>query len=195
MSALARAIVAAVVITVLWFFAVYRPLAQRRDEARERTRRAMALLVEATRDDSSMAERATRERDLIDTVGYTRPTTNAAQEARLVEQLEQACRRSPSGLLEGVRMEPESVPGPSVSLNGGDTSLDIRYIRYPVQVQTTGGLEGSIMFLSLLRRTNPMMMVDRLVLSSSDETGLVRMRCVLSSWRPEPNSLIGEAAE
>ncbi len=195
MSSAVRAVLVALLITALWFVAVYRPLAQRRDEAKAKTRRAMALLTEAERDDSSVTDRAIRERDLIDTVGYTRPTTNAAQEARMVEQLEKACRLSPIGLLEVVRMEPEIVAGPTVTLNGGDTSLDVQYIRYPVQVQTTGGLEGSIMFLSLLRRTNPMMMVDRLVLASSDETGLVRMRCVLSSWRPEPNSLVGEAVE
>lgn len=186
-----KGILAAVAITLLWFLAVYRPLADRRAHWVEGTGRARARIDELSQDSSTTTEKRQRASDLINHVGYTRPTTNAAQEARMLRQIEYACRRAPIGLIEVTRMEPETVPGPTVTLEGGEIKVDTAYIRYPVQVQTNGGLQGTIQFLADLRRTNPMMMVDRLALSSSDETGYVRMRAVLSSWRPDPESLKG----
>jgi hypothetical protein len=186
-----KGIVAGIAITVLWFFAVYRPLADRRTHWLDGTERAQARIDELSQDSSTMSEKRQRASDLIRHVGYVRPTTNAAQEARMLEQIEVACRRAPIGLIEVTRMEPEIVPGPTVTLEGGEVKVDTSYIRYPVQVQTNGGLQGTIQFLADLRRTYPMMMIDRLALSSSDDTGYVRMRAVLSSWRPDPESLKG----
>jgi hypothetical protein len=186
-----KGVAAAVLIVVLWFFAVYRPLAQREQTWADKTTRAESRVKELSQDSSSLSEKRARALKLINGVGYTRPTTNAAQEARMLEQIEVACRLAPLGLIEVVRMEPEVIPGPDVSLEGGETKVKVSYIRHPVQVQTNGPLQGTIQFLADLRRTNPMMMVDRLALASSDDTGYVRMRCVLSSLRPDPNSLKG----
>jgi hypothetical protein len=186
-----KGVLAVVAIVVLWFFAVCRPLTQQERKWTTKTERAQARVGELSQDSSSLSEKRTRAQKLINGVGYTRPTTNAAQEARMLEQIEVACRLAPLGLIEVVRMEPEVVPGPEVNLEGGETKVNVTYIRHPVQVQTNGPLQGTIQFLADLRRTNPMMMVDRLALASSDDTGYVRMRCVLSSLRPNPASLEG----
>jgi hypothetical protein len=177
-------------IAVLWFVAVFRPLAGSEHKWNEKTQRARARIGELSEDSSSLTEKRERALKLINAVGYNRPTTTTAQESRMLEQIEVACRLAPIGLIEVVRMQPETVAGPTVSLEGGEAEVKVSYIRHPVQVQTNGPLQGSIQFLADLRRTNPMMMVDRMSLASSDDTGFVRMRCVLSSWRPDPDTLV-----
>lgn len=188
-----KGILVAIVIALLWFVGVWRPLGERQKRWEQLTDRAHARIEELTQDSSSLTEQSAEAEQLVQAVGYFRPTTNATQEALMLQQLEVACRLAPIGLIEVVRMEPETVPGPTVALEGGETKVDVRYIRHPAQVQTNGPLRGTVQFLADLRRTVPMMTVDRLAISSSDETGYVRMRAVVSSWRPDPDSLRGEA--
>ncbi len=189
MNAPWKGILVALAIVVLWVLAVYRPLSDHCARRAEHTERLRARIAELSQDSSSLTEKREKAAELIRGVGYVRPTTNAAQSARMLQQIEVACRRAPIGLIEVVRMEPETIPGPTVQIEGGGLKVSVQYIRQPVQVQTNGGLQGTIQFLADLKRTYPMMMVDRLALSSSDETGYVRMRAVLSSWRPDPDSM------
>lgn len=195
MSGATKGVLAACVVALLWYVGVYRPLADSQRRYIDRTERVLHLYEQAVEDNTSVTDRRVEETNLIEQVGYKKPTSTAEQESRMIEQIETACAFAGVGLVEIVRMEPEVLAGPMVTDPENGEEIAIQYLRHPVQVQTIGELEGTVHFLALLRHTSPMMMLDRMTLTADDQ-GLMRMRCVISSLRPDLDALAprGDAA-
>lgn len=192
MKRAARGLLIAALIVVLWFVAFYVPVQRKIAEYETKTAEAQALHDQILSDEATQNQRQDRERSLINTVGYTRPTTEAEQVARMVEQIETACVLAGVGLLEVAPMEMEEEDGPTAESSTGAT-FTVGLLRHPLQIQVIGELEGTVSLISWLRQTNPMMLVDRLVLTR-DEDGLVRMSAVVSSWRPDLDTIPAEGS-
>lgn len=193
MSNSVKGALTAVVLTVLWFLAVYGPCSQKRHDYERKTAAARERYEAVTAEGTSVIERRQDELDLINKVGYTRPTTDPEQMARMVQQLEAACVNSAVGLVEIVPMDREEVEGTDVD-DGTGGRVKPTYFRHPVQIQVIGPLDGVVTLLSLLRKTNPAMTIDRMNLTS-EENGLMRMTSTVSSWRPDISSLVPGGGE
>ena len=182
-----RGLLAALLVGVLWFVAFYLPVGDKINQYRRMTAEAAQLHDEILSDEVTHAARREHEMSLVNAVGYTRPTTDSEQVARMVEQLETACVLAGVGLIEIAPMEAERQDGPSTEDATGQ-SLSIGLLRHPLQAQVIGDLEGTVSLIHWLRQTNPMMVVDRMVLTRDDD-GLVRMSAVVSSWRPDVSTI------
>lgn len=187
-----RGLLAALLVTVLWFVAFVLPVREKVAEYKRMTAEVTQLHDEILSDEVTHTARREHEMNLVNAVGYTRPTTDSEQVARMVEQLETACVLAGVGLMEIAPLEPEQKEGPSTEDATGQT-LSIGLLRHPLQVQVIGDLEGTVSLVHWLRQTNPMMMVDRMVLTR-DEGELVRMSAVVSSWRPDVSTIPGGSA-
>jgi len=188
-----KGVLVAAVVAVLWLASVYGPCSQKRREYERKTAAAVERYQAVTAEGTSVTERRQDELDLINKVGYTRPTTDSEQVARMIQQLEAACVNASVGLVELVPMQREEVEGTEVD-DGYGGKVKPTYLRHPVQMQVLGQLDGVVTLLSLLRKTNPAMTVDRMNLTS-EEGGLMRMTSTVSSWRPDINSLVPGGGE
>lgn len=182
-----RGLLAALLIGILWFVSFSMPVRAKVADYRRMSAEVERLHQELVSDEVTHTARREHEMNLVNTVGYTRPTTDSEQVARMVEQLETACVLAGVGLLEIAPLEPERVEGPSTEDATGQ-SVSIGLLRHPLQIQVIGELEGAVSLIHWLRQTNPMMMVDRMVMTRDDD-GLVRMSAVVSSWRPDLSTI------
>jgi hypothetical protein len=184
---------AVALVTVLWFVGAYRPCAEKRRGLELKVAQVEARSAELLNENPSASSRRTEEVELVNKIGYKRPTTDAEQVARMVEQIETACVMSSVGLVEIVPLEREKVKGPSFVDSLSGKSKDLEFSSYPAQIQTVGELGGTVTLLSLFRSTSPMMQVDRLTLTSEAD-GLIRARGRVSSMRPETSGVTKEGA-